>query len=84
MREARAREVEVARVVVDADHVRAGARHEVVRELALAAADVEHALARRDALDEEVVVRGQPVLRVDAVVVLDRAAVERRDTRRRT
>ena len=52
------------------------ARDEVVRELALAAADVEHALPGLDALDEELVVADQPVLRVDAAVEVDREEVD--------
>ncbi len=53
-----------------------GALHEVVRELGLAAADVEHTLARVDVVYEEVVVRHQAVLDVDAAVVRDRRVVD--------
>src|SRR5439155_19457749 len=52
------------------------AGREVVRQLALATADVEHALTLIDAVDEEVVVAGQPVLRMHALVVVDRAEVD--------
>ncbi len=70
------REGERAAVDVDPGHDRPRTLDEIVRELALAAADVEHALPRPDALDEELVVAGQPVLRVDAAVEIDREEVD--------
>ena len=76
MRRPLAREPEVVRTHVHADDPRAGPLCEVERQLALARADVEDTIAGLDALDEEVVIRGQPVLRVDAAVVADRRAVD--------
>ena len=77
MRESRAREGERPLRAVDADHGGASPLGDVVRELALAGTDVENTLVRSDVLDEEVVVAGQPVLDVNAVVVIDRAPVHR-------
>ena len=62
--------------VVDADDRSARPGHEVERQLALAAADVEHTLSRRHPLDEEVVVLRKPMLDVDAAVVGDRRAID--------
>src|SRR5919202_1404569 len=74
--EALARERERRALHVDSRHVCSRPHGEIVRELALAGADVEDALARPDALDEEVVVAREPVLGVDPAVVADRAAVD--------
>ncbi len=49
---------------------------DVVRELALSAPDVEHPLARPDALDEEVVIPREAMFGVNAAVVLDRARID--------
>ena len=76
MCEPRACELEHPRACVDRDDGCAAALRDVVRELALATADIEHALALTNALDEEVVVLRQAVFCVDALVVLDRAEVD--------
>ena len=70
------REFERPRRAIDGDHGRARALGHVVGQLALSAADVQHALAGLDALHEEVVVTGQPVLGVYPAVVVDGAAVD--------
>src|SRR6185437_1806481 len=49
---------------------------EVVRELTLAAADIEHPLAGPDTRTEERVVADQPMLGVDSVVEVDRQSVD--------
>ena len=62
--------------MVHADDARARPDDEVVRELALPGADVEHALAGSHPLDEEVVVAREAMLRVHAALVGDRREVE--------
>ena len=76
MSEAGACELEHPGTCVDSDDSRTGAFGDVVRELPFSAADIEHALARLDALDEEVVVTRKTMLRVHALVVGDRAEVD--------
>jgi len=69
-------ELEHPRARIDRGDVRARALCDVVRELALAAADVQHQLALLDAVDEEVVVAREPMLRVHSLVVIDRTEVD--------
>ena len=66
----------MAGVVVDAEDARSPAHDEVVGEFALAGPDVEHELARPNALDEEVVVAGETMLRMHSSLVGDRGEVE--------
>ena len=76
MGEARSRELEHPWARIDRDDSCADPLGDVIRKLALAATDVEHALLRLDPLDEEVVVARQPMLCMDAFVVFDRAEVD--------
>ena len=78
MRKALARELQHPWARVDRDNDRTGTLCNVVRQLALAAPDIEHPFALPDAVDEEVVISGQAVLCVHAAVVVDRAQVHAR------
>ena len=75
MDELDARDTERPRADVDTDDRRAGPLGEIVGDAADAAADVEDALPRSEALDEELVIAREPVLGVDALAVLDCAAI---------
>src|SRR5438093_3647667 len=77
MSETLARKLEHPRARVDCDDARAGPFRDVVGELTLPTADVEHALSSLNAVDEEVVVARQAMFRMDAFVVLDGAEVGR-------
>src|SRR5205814_9732274 len=70
-REAASREVEILAAEIDSHDLRAAASGEIVCQLALAAADVEHTLARPHAFDEEIVVVRNSMLHVDAAAVVD-------------
>ena len=62
--------------MIHADDSPTRSHDEVVRQLALARPDVENALAGPHALDEEVVVARQAVLRMHAALVRDRRQVD--------
>ena len=76
VREALARELQHPPACVYSCDARTRALGDVVGQLALAAADVQHALASVDAVDEEVVILRKSMLRVHSSVVVDRAEVD--------